>query len=102
MHEEKLHAEVRGKALAVMEGALTPEQFLRWIHDEVGHAGPDEYQDLVEMDCVPPLRDAGAGQWFANSPEALPLREWVRASISRLARGLPPEPLPPDWTNAII
>lgn len=102
MSEEELHAEVRAKAVAATQGALTSQQFLSWIHDAVGHAGPDVYQDLVEMDCVPPLRDAGEGRWFAGSPEALPLREWVAASINRLARGVPPEPLPPNWTDAII
>jgi len=102
MSEEELHAHVRERALAVMNSSMTSEQFLLWIHETVGHAGPEVYQDLVEMDCVPPLHDAGAGEWFADSPEALPLREWVAASIARLARGLPPEPLPPNWSDAII
>lgn len=101
MSDEVLHAQVRAKAQTVVNGSMTSEQFLFWVHEKVGHAGPAVYQDLVEMDCVPPLRDAGAGEWFASSLEAAPLREWVAASIARLARGVPPEPLPSDWTDAI-
>ena len=102
MTDEELHAHVRERAVAVMNGSMTSEQFLFWMHEQVGHAGPEVYQDLVEMNCVPDLRDAGAGEWFASSPDASPLREWVAASIARLARGISPEPLPPNWKDAII
>ena len=102
LSDDELHSGLRAQAVAVTQGALTSEEFLAWVHEEVGHDGPDVYQDLVEMECIPPLHDAGRGEWSASSLEALPLREWVADSIDRLARGIPPQPLPHGWADAII
>lgn len=95
-------SDVRAKASAVQRGEMTDEHFLDWVHEAVGHDGFPEYQGLVEMACVPALRDAGAGCWYAESEEARPLRQWVGESIARLSEGKPLEALPRGWAENIL
>ena len=67
------------KAEQLLAHTLTERQFLGWVHAHVGHSGPDELQDLVEMDDFYELGGtAAADEWFDASPEAADARKYVR------------------------
>lgn len=92
-------AEVQGHAREVVDGAMSRDAFLGWLHAAVGHDGPDKYLDLVEMGCAPEAVDAGEGRWWRESAEAKPLRDWTDRAIAALARGASPSPLPDGWDD---
>lgn len=94
-------AVIRSRAREVVEGSLSRDAFLGWLHDAVYHDGPDKYLDLVEMGCVPEEADAGEGRWWRESEEARPLRDWTDRAIAAVARDTSPEGLPEGWDDPI-
>lgn len=40
---------VRSQAQSLLDGRLKPSEFLVWLHTDIGHGGPEEFQDLVEL-----------------------------------------------------
>jgi hypothetical protein len=77
--------QVRDAARRMIAGELTEREFVEWVHCHVGHDGPDDLQDIVEMDDeYDPNIDSNAANRFIH--EGKPAQ--VRAFAEDLVAGL--------------
>lgn len=81
-----------------MTGDTTESEFLHWLHQEVGHSGRDDLQDLVEMSDIYTLNGSESDQdlWFDTDPAAAEARAYVHACALRLLDDEAVEPRSPQ------
>lgn len=77
-------SEVREAAQRLLAGQLTEREFVAWVHCHVGHDGPDELQDIVEMDDeYDPNIDADADRRFVSDGKAAQVLSFAEDLVSR-------------------
>lgn len=75
--------QVREAARRVLAGRLTEREFVAWAHCHVGHDGPDELQDLVEMDDEYDTNvDADADRRFVSDGKPAQVRSFAEVLAS--------------------
>jgi hypothetical protein len=75
--------EVCEAARRVLAGQLTEREFVAWAHCHVGHDGPDELQNLVEMDDeYDPNIDADADRRFISDGKPAQVRSFAEVLAS--------------------
>jgi hypothetical protein len=77
--------DVTGLSQQLLAGEIDEVFFLESAHNSIGHEGPREWQEIVDLDD----RYATGGNpvvanWFRSSAEAAPLRDWVRSAAQAI------------------
>lgn len=81
--------EIRARAQSLLDGDLKPSQFVASLHDDIGHSGPEDLQNLVELSDIWML---GAGEEgdleFDSAASAESPRAYVQSAASQIVRGV--------------